>query len=313
MNNERVIAVVVTYNRKELLLECINSILKQKYKVEKIIIIDNNSTDGTSDYLTENGYINNQSIIYKRLNINTGGAGGFYEGIKIARTYNPDWIWVMDDDVEAKDDSLEELINASHKCIDEKISFLASCVYGKNGKCMNVPTIDRINSENGYPIWNQYLAHGIVKIREATFVSLLINGHAVKKVGLPCKDYFIWGDDTEYTLRLNKYFGSSYIVGKSEVIHKREDERVISLKTLDDELRINMYFYMVRNRYINTKEYYNKVSLIRFIIKCHVDVLRIMFSKSKHKTIKIKVILKGLYAGIFRCYDYKAFKNRLNS
>ena len=67
MNKFNVISVVVTYNRKELLLECIEALIKQTYELEKIIIIDNNSTDGTYDSLKDKGYLENDKVIYKKL------------------------------------------------------------------------------------------------------------------------------------------------------------------------------------------------------------------------------------------------------
>ncbi len=45
--------VIVTYNRLSLLKECISALKNQTYKINKIYIINNNSTDGTSDYLQE--------------------------------------------------------------------------------------------------------------------------------------------------------------------------------------------------------------------------------------------------------------------
>ena len=125
----RVHAVVVTYNRKELLKECIDAILNQSVPVEKLILIDNNSTDGTNEYLEEYGYMKNPVIEYKRLSENIGGAGGFYEGMKLARSYSPDWIWIMDDDTVPTASCLEELLKAK-KVIKGKVSFLASAVRG---------------------------------------------------------------------------------------------------------------------------------------------------------------------------------------
>lgn len=306
-----VISVVVTYNRKELLLECLEALVKQTYEQKNIIIIDNNSTDGTYECLKEKGYLDNKIILYKKLDKNTGGAGGFYEGMKFARTLNPDWVWIMDDDTIPKENSLEELIKAK-EIIKEKVSFLASSVYGMNGEAMNVPNVNIDLAENGYADWYRYLANGIIKIKEATFVSLLINGKALNEIGLPFKEYFIWGDDTEYTLRLNKYFGNAYMVGGSEVIHKRKGGKALTLKEEDNKSRINMYFYKIRNNYINIKEYKGKKELFKFTIQ-NLNIFKILFSKTKYKFLKIKIIFKGLLAGMFKRYDYKLFKNRLKS
>ncbi|MCX7697952.1 MAG: glycosyltransferase [Candidatus Goldbacteria bacterium] len=74
---EKIAVIVVTYNRKELLRRCINAILKQTYKVDKIIVIDNASTDGTEEMMTKT-YYRNKKIDYVRLDKNIGGAGGFH-------------------------------------------------------------------------------------------------------------------------------------------------------------------------------------------------------------------------------------------
>lgn len=93
----KVCAVVVTYNRKELLLECLDAILKQTSSIDKLLVIDNNSTDGTEDTLREKQYLGKKVIQYVKLPENIGGAGGFCEGIRRAKDYNPDWsgLWTM--------------------------------------------------------------------------------------------------------------------------------------------------------------------------------------------------------------------------
>ena len=112
MRKKTIVAVVVTYNRKELLMENINAILSQDLLVDNIVLIDNNSTDGTRELLMEKGILFNKRIIYKRLEHNLGGAGGFYEGIKESMKLKPDWVWIMDDDTIPTINCLSELINS---------------------------------------------------------------------------------------------------------------------------------------------------------------------------------------------------------
>ncbi|MFQ9299099.1 MAG: glycosyltransferase, partial [Clostridia bacterium] len=196
-----IIALVVTYNRKELLCECIDAILAQTCLPKKIVILDNASTDGTADLFKENGIYNIPIVEYIISKSNTGGAGGFYQGIKHCMKES-DWIWIMDDDTIPDKNALKGLCESLNDLSKEKISFLASKVIGPNGEAMNLPQIDMTPSENGYPDWYMYLENKLIKIKTATFVSLLINTKAIKEVGLPLSWYFIWGDDTEYTLRL---------------------------------------------------------------------------------------------------------------
>lgn len=303
----KVYAVVVTRNRKELLLECIDAILNQSVAVQKTIVVDNASTDGTEASLDSNGYLRRQDIKYIYLSENMGGAGGFFEGMKRARAEAPDWIWVMDDDTCPTCNCLEELLNASD-IIREKVSFLASSVRGINGEAMNVPKIAR-EQFNIYYDWYQYLDKGIVKIAKATFVSLLINFQAVQKCGLPWKDFFIWGDDSEYTQRLIRDFGPAYMVGKSTIIHKRTSAESLSLVKEEDKQRIPYYYYYYRNNLIGFWEYENIFYRFLCLGKLGYDFFLILI-KGKYKLIKMQVILKAFFSFLFGTYNRKSFKNR---
>ena len=307
----KVSAVVVTYNRKELLLECLQAILNQTYKLDEIIIIDNNSEDGTYEYLKENGILDHDGITYVILNKNTGGAGGFYEGIKRASEKKYDWVWVMDDDTIPKDDCLQKLLEAKDK-VKEKVGFMASSVYGENGECMNVPDIDNSKRENIYASWYKYLSNGIVGIKNATFVSILISGEAIQKCGFPIKDYFIWGDDIEYTTRITTYYGKAYFVGESIAIHKRKNSKDGLLLYEEDKKRINLYFYRYRNEFINKRLYEGIAGVTWWYLGRIRETFKILFSKEKFKFRKIIVMHKGIFAAFFKLYDAKAVKNRFN-
>lgn len=93
-----------------MLTRCLDAILNQIAKIDNFIIVDNNSTDSTFEFLKEKEYLKNKIISYHELLENTGGAGGFYEGIKIAWDLSADWVWIMDDDVISENDCLNELI-----------------------------------------------------------------------------------------------------------------------------------------------------------------------------------------------------------
>ena len=303
----RVHAVVVTYNRKELLQECIDAILEQTISVEKLIVVDNNSTDGTESFMRDNGYFDNAVIEYMKLPENIGGAGGFYEGMKRARSYQPDWIWIMDDDTISTKTCLEELLKAKNN-IKGKVSFLASSVRGMMNEAMNVPKISR-KQFSSYTDWYQYLDKGMVKIVKATFVSLLINIKAVNKCGLPWKEFFIWGDDSEYTQRIIRDYGPAYMVGKSLAIHKRVGSDELSLIKETNEGRIPMYFYYYRNNLIGFWEYENALYKFLCMGKLGYDFLGVLL-KGKYKRKKCAVILKAFFAFVFGTYDRRAFKNR---
>src|SRR5258708_23168564 len=78
-----VAAVIVTFNRKGLLIECLEAVRGQTRPCERVFIIDNSSTDGTPELLADEGVLDG-SIEYVRLPVNTGSAGGFHEGVRRA-------------------------------------------------------------------------------------------------------------------------------------------------------------------------------------------------------------------------------------
>ncbi len=305
----RVQAVVVTYNRKEVLTECLDAIFAQTVSVEKVILVDNNSTDGTEAYLQDKGYMDNPIIKYIKLPENVGGAGGFYAGMKAASEAQPDWIWIMDDDVLPEGTCLEELMKA-REVIDGKVSFLASSVRGQNNEAMNVPKIFK-DQFSKYTDWYKYLNDGIVQIVKATFVSLLVNIEAVNQCGLPWAKFFIWGDDSEYTQRVIRDYGPAYMVGKSLAVHKRSGSEELSIVKEENVNRIPLYFYYYRNNFIGFWEYEDALYKFLCLGKWGWDLFGVIF-KGKYKRKKIGVMLKAIFSFVVGTYGRKEFRERSN-
>lgn len=302
--SKKVVAIVVTYNRKELLLECLKAIYLQTYQISQLILVDNASTDGTKSALINNGYFEKESFQYISMPTNEGGAGGFFKGIDIAKNMDVDWLWIMDDDTIPDIDCLEKLVDAQ-RYVNKKISFLASTVRGVDNSPMNVPKLDERKGENGYSDAFKYLQYGIVKVCAATFVSILVNKDAVRYCGLPCKSYFLWGDDIEYTMRLVKYYGDAYLIGESCVCHKRKGGGALSIKSETDLCRINNYYYMYRNEMINHMLYEPWYICIKEIMYKVRDLVNCLGSSNAIR--KIYIIMKGTVAAFTEYKKYKQF------
>lgn len=216
--NYKVAAVVVTFNRKALLLECLAALLNQTYPVERIYLIDNASTDGTPEVLAGAGYIGHPKIEYVCLPENTGGAGGFYEGMKLAHQGGFDWVWVMDDDAEPMPDALSLLLSC--KPLGELTQLSAVC--GMTVGLDQVPQyVHRGNFDAvvGQSALKKNEAMSEQSISYASFVGLLIRSDAISRVGYPLPELFIWFDDIEYCQRLN-YVGPIFYTPKSVILHK---------------------------------------------------------------------------------------------
>jgi len=221
---EKIAAVVVTYNRKGLLKECLDALLNQTHPLDSIILIDNASTDGTPEFLKEKGYLDNPKIDYVRLSENTGGAGGFHEGVKRGYEKGYDWLWLMDDDVKPDNKCLEIFLERI-KEINENIKPVAvvGARYDFEGKFLNQET-KKLNTSN--PFKNLYqnivskkdLLKNYFLIEGFSFEGPLISRNIIQKIGFPDKRFFIWADDTDFCLRIKKIGGKIYYISNTNVI-----------------------------------------------------------------------------------------------
>ncbi|MCD7883708.1 MAG: glycosyltransferase family 2 protein [Lachnospiraceae bacterium] len=298
-----VIAVVVTYNRKELLIQCLDALLGQSVLVSRILVFNNNSTDGTEKLFEPGSKYHNEMIEVINSEKNLGGAGGFSKGMQLASEQECDWIWCMDDDTIPEKTALEELLNSIKFILEQekRISFLSSYVYGPNEEPMNVPKLRMDKCENGYSFWYKYLDKGLVPVSQATFVSILISKRAMIEVGYPIADYFIWGDDTEYTRRLIKKYGPAYLCGTSKVLHKRFNSKIISILTEDNKDRVSLYKYYFRNALANAKKFDGLLwMIIRWGFYFVQSFYCLINPKIKFGFMKFRAIQNGIWMYIFK-------------
>ena len=292
LNN--VVAVVVTYNRIEMLKKCISAIENQTYSCD-ILIVNNASTDNTEEWIVSYSK-SKDNIIYYNTGENIGGAGGFNYGMRKAVEAGYDYVWVMDDDCIPNTDALEKLMNAD-KILGgpENYGYLSSVVLWTDGtECkMNRQKIRKAYYENVH-----YLKDSIIQVEQSTFVSLLFSAQTIKKVGLPIKDFFIWGDDIEYTRRITvRNSMNSFMVGNSKVVHAMKENTGSSIAT-DVPERINRYRYAFRNEgYLYRQEGIKGIAY--YIAKCGLNFCRIIFKAKDHKLKRCRVLIGSMIKGLF--------------
>jgi hypothetical protein len=281
-------SVVVTRNRLSMLKKAVDSILSQTHKPDKIIIVDNNSSDGTREWLgTLSAHLSNCVPVFLQKNL--GGAGGFYHGIKKGCEIGADWIWTIDDDTVADPQALENLVDCGILAENQTgLGFLASRVDWKDGTRhkMNVPgpTTDWTESLAGYP--------GSVKIRHASFVSILINRRAVEKVGLPIKELFLYHDDVEFTRRITSAGFSAYYICASKVAHLTPENIGITFEQMDGCVQhVTRWKYAIRNLLaVNRRERYG---LLRETARLAYITLQLFRARIPMK-IRVSLIMAGL-------------------
>jgi GT2 family glycosyltransferase len=202
--------VVVTYNRRDLLDRCLTHLEQQSRPPERILVVDNASTDGTAELLADRG-----GIDVVRLSRNLGGAGGFEHGLARAHADGYEWMWLLDDDTFADERCLETLLEGVARA-PRRPSVMTSVVRWRDSSLhpMNRPWL-RIVPRGRYA---EAVAAGLAPIRAATFVSTMVHRDAVARHGLPPGHYFVWLDDIQYTARILRD-GDGYIVPESTAFH----------------------------------------------------------------------------------------------
>ena len=214
----RIAAIIVTRKRHALLRQSVQAVRDQTRPLDEIIVIDNDSDDGTRQWLAQQADL---TVIHQG---NVGGAGGFHRGIKEGYARRHDWFWCMDDDTIAQPDALQRLCEAP-PFGEEKTGFLGSLVKWSDGSIhkMNM-WITPPGGARNVDWFASVLDDKCIPAETSTFVSILIHRRAVERVGLPIKEMFIWCDDAEYTHRISGHF-SNYHVLNSIVLHKTPENK----------------------------------------------------------------------------------------
>ncbi|GEP20241.1 glycosyltransferase family 2 protein [Pediococcus argentinicus] len=285
----KITALVVTYNRLELLQENISNLLKIKEAelIQNIVVVDNHSDQDTQEFLEST-----PEIEYVRLDKNIGGAGGFNAGMKYFYTNtNDDAVWVMDDDTIPSISTITELRIAATN--HSKFGFLLSnVVWTDNTPCkMNIPWPDIVN-------WTSNILETdpLVPLLSGSFVSMLISRTAIEKVGYPISEFFVWGDDSNYSQRVSSQM-KCYFVPKSVVVHKMK-QNIGTEIVYDDVSRIPRYFYAFRNNFYSAKKRSGKEGM-KFFLHIFSEIAKVLKNSDSFKMKRIFTILKGSVAGMF--------------
>jgi rhamnopyranosyl-N-acetylglucosaminyl-diphospho-decaprenol beta-1,3/1,4-galactofuranosyltransferase len=232
----QVTAVVVSYNRRQLLLEALAAVHAQSRPPDAVIVVDNASTDGTAAAVRTHY----PAVSLAELSHNTGGAGGFAYGMALALAGPADLLWLMDDDTVPGPDALAALLQARARWPAGPPALTASRVLWTDGRPhpMNTPRTKPFATKAEL---RAAAAVGCLPIRSASFVSILVDAGACRRRGLPRADYFLWNDDFEFTTRLLRG-GTGLLCPDSVVVHKT---RAFAATDVDPGDR---FFYEVRNK-----------------------------------------------------------------
>ena len=286
MSAARVTAVVVTWNRRVLLLECLEHLFAQTWRGLDVLVVDNASTDGTAEALAP--FIESEQIHYLNPGENLGGAGGFQLGIRRAVEAGSEYVWVMDDDAMPEPTALEALMRAGERL--GAFGWLSGRTLWTDGSLcrMNVQRDPRMGNLADFS--GEAIPSGA-----ATFVSLLVPAQIVREVGLPIREFFIWADDLEYTRRISRNH-PCYVIPASVTVHKCATNNGGNIST-DEEARIGRYRLAYRNEvYLYRRE--GARGVLRLMLRTPLHVLRVLAKSKTRRWARIRTILGGTVDGL---------------
>lgn len=201
--------IIVTYNRLDKLKKTLSVFSQQTVLPSYVLVVNNASTDTTGIFLQEWKDIDDgfdKYVITKE--INSGGSGGFYTGLEAALKLGSNWIWVSDDDAFPEKDAIENaslFLDNYNSNLNEVSAICGQVInkgkidlaHRKNMRCKGLNVVEEFLPEKEYE--KQYF-----ELNCFSYVGTIINKKKLAQVGLTNKDYFLWWDDTEHSLRLSK-------------------------------------------------------------------------------------------------------------
>lgn len=278
--DQRTAAVVVTYNRQALLEQCLDALLGQSHPLDAILIVDNHSTDGTYEALLSRDLIapvedaegtpsqsvravplpscpgRNVEVRYVRMPENTGGAGGFHEGISRTVEAGFDWLWLMDDDLCPTSEALQALIDKRQALagVQTRPFLLNSVVLSKehqDGDTLAFPLQEL--SRGGSPkmgVYHWHLSEVRHEVRDGLyrwacpFNGTYLPAGAIAQIGLPNKEFYIRGDEKDFLWRAARQF-DLYTVMDSKVYHPKPQADGFDWKQ----------YYAIRNMFVVNRHF----------------------------------------------------------
>ncbi len=218
---KRIGIVICNYNKKEYIVNCIQSVFASSINDFDVYVVDNASTDDSVMCIKE-AFGDKVTLIVNEKNM--GGSGGFNTGLRVALKKNYNYIMLMDNDIIADTRAIEELYHFMEQ--HQEVGIVGSKVY-----FMDYP--DRIWGYGGNIDFEQYIqkdqykncvdAEEIPEVSYCDYVaacSLMARTEAIHKVGLMPEDNFIYWDDMEWGYRFNEAGYKVAVYGKSKIWHK---------------------------------------------------------------------------------------------
>ena len=235
---------IVTFNRSALLDELLASAAAMDERADYVVVVDNASTDNTQEIVAKwQAEFGSDVLINQRLDTNTGGAGGFSEGTRVALELGAEWVWLMDDDVEIMTDA-----RARFAPWMERFKVIHGRRYDVDGTPFYWQA--KFNQFLGVPLpysAKDFNADGYAITNSGTFEGMLIAADTVRHIGLPDPRFFISWADAIYAWLASRVTEVAYV--DEFVLQKKRAQKQVNLgvRHLNDSSPLAKY-HVMRNR-----------------------------------------------------------------
>ncbi len=253
--------MVVTYNRLTLLQRLVAR-LGEVPELDEVLVVDNASTDGTGAWLE------GSTVTSRTLPTNSGGAGGFHDGLGWAVERGADLVWLMDDDGMPDLDCLSRLLDHGDLdfwgpvVVDEADADRLVFPIRLPGGTRTVRRLDDVRAE---------ATDGLIRDIVIPFNGVVVTRDLVERIGLPRAEFFIWGDDVEYLWRAKEAGARTATVVDAAVRHPSVGD--LGTPMLFGRLTYNhspsdlKHYCMARNNLLNLRQYYGWARALAFVGK----------------------------------------------
>jgi len=288
VSNINLNVVVVTYNNKNLLKKCVNSIERAicNLKFSSIItVIDNASTDGTEFGIDKNS----SHIHYVKNKKNFGLAKGLNIGIK--QFFDSKFTLLLNDDVELFDNTIKDMIGTLEQYPDA-YGIPAALVYPDGSPQRIKLSIMGVNRR---------IKNSVSYVRFAGTTASMYRTEIFRKIGLFDEFYFFYNEDLDFCLRA-KRAGIKFVFNPSiKVIHNKSNRS-------RTETEIKPYFYAT-DYYFYRKNYGRVFSAVyRLMAMFHIKFQRRKLMKyNDNKKLELLEQGRSMLLDVIRSFRKKIY------
>jgi GT2 family glycosyltransferase len=211
--------IIVNWNTKQLLLDCLSSIFKNTKGLNyEVIIVDNASTDGSTEEI-KNLKLKIKNLVLIENKTNLGFAKANNQGIKIAKGR---YILLLNSDTKIVDNSLKKLVDFAKT--KPNLGVLGPRLLNKDGSFQ--PSVGRFFTLPWAILWlmtgDKFLYSSPSQSRKVEWVmgaAFLVSRQAIEKAGLLDENFFMYMEEVEWCWRIKKSGLQIWFYSGAEIYH----------------------------------------------------------------------------------------------